>query len=210
MSVYFYVPNLIGYARVILALAGFAVASRDYVMFLWMYSASFLLDAADGYAARLLGQSSKLGAVLDMVTDRCGTAGLCMILAQTYPVYTSTFVSLVFLDIFSHWFRMYSSLSQGSESHKVVLDKTGKQVKQFFLLHLYYNNRIVLGGVCLLNEFFYVFLFWWNHSSIAFFPMLLCAPVFLLKQFLNVVQLVNSCNTVVRLQNDDVVAPKRS
>ena len=34
------------------------------------YSVSCLLDAADGAAARALGQSSKFGAVLDMVTDR--------------------------------------------------------------------------------------------------------------------------------------------
>ena len=29
-----------------------------------------LLDAVDGHAARLLGQSSKFGAMLDMLTDR--------------------------------------------------------------------------------------------------------------------------------------------
>jgi CDP-diacylglycerol--inositol 3-phosphatidyltransferase len=34
------------------------------------YGISCLLDAADGHAARMLGQSSKFGAVLDMVTDR--------------------------------------------------------------------------------------------------------------------------------------------
>ena len=31
---------------------------------------SGLLDAVDGHAARLLGQSSKFGAMLDMLTDR--------------------------------------------------------------------------------------------------------------------------------------------
>ena len=35
------------------------------------YGISCLLDAADGHAARALGQTSKFGAVLDMVTDRC-------------------------------------------------------------------------------------------------------------------------------------------
>ena len=34
------------------------------------YCISCLLDAADGHAARALGQASKFGAVLDMVTDR--------------------------------------------------------------------------------------------------------------------------------------------
>lgn len=35
------------------------------------YGISCLLDAADGHAARALNQTSKFGAVLDMVTDRC-------------------------------------------------------------------------------------------------------------------------------------------
>ncbi len=35
-----------------------------------LYALSCLLDAADGYAARKLGQTSRFGAVLDMVTDR--------------------------------------------------------------------------------------------------------------------------------------------
>src|SRR5882724_7003147 len=36
-----------------------------------LYGISCLLDAVDGPAARALGQTSKFGAVLDMVTDRC-------------------------------------------------------------------------------------------------------------------------------------------
>jgi len=35
-----------------------------------LYAVSCLLDAVDGQAARALGQTSKFGAVLDMVTDR--------------------------------------------------------------------------------------------------------------------------------------------
>lgn len=35
------------------------------------YCVSALLDAVDGVAARALGQTSKFGAILDMVTDRC-------------------------------------------------------------------------------------------------------------------------------------------
>lgn len=34
------------------------------------YAVSALLDAVDGHAARAFGQTSKFGAVLDMVTDR--------------------------------------------------------------------------------------------------------------------------------------------
>jgi hypothetical protein len=39
-------------------------------LFYWL---SYFLDAFDGYAARLLDQGTKFGALLDMVTDRFAT-----------------------------------------------------------------------------------------------------------------------------------------
>ena len=103
VSVYLYVPNLIGYARVILALVGYGMALTDYRYTVGCYLLSQLLDAADGYAARTLGQSSTFGAVLDMVTDRSSTTCLCIVLAHFYPKYILGFASLVTLDMFSHW-----------------------------------------------------------------------------------------------------------
>jgi CDP-diacylglycerol--inositol 3-phosphatidyltransferase len=41
------------------------------------YGVSALLDAFDGYAARALGETSKFGAVLDMVVDRYDTHVSC-------------------------------------------------------------------------------------------------------------------------------------
>ena len=38
-----------------------------------------------GHAARALGQSSRFGAMLDMVTDRMTTMALMMCLCQFYP-----------------------------------------------------------------------------------------------------------------------------
>ena len=52
---------------------------------------------------RMLNQTSTLGAVLDMVTDRLATTGLFMLLAMQYPDWYMLCISLVFLDIFSHW-----------------------------------------------------------------------------------------------------------
>jgi CDP-diacylglycerol--inositol 3-phosphatidyltransferase len=60
-TVLLYVPNLIGYARVVLMLASFFFAFDRPLVFLGLYWMSFLLDAADGHAARLLNQSSKVG-----------------------------------------------------------------------------------------------------------------------------------------------------
>merc|ERR1711916_318952 len=53
--VFLYVPNLIGYARIVGMLASFCFAFDRPWLFLGCYWLSFMLDAADGYAARLLG-----------------------------------------------------------------------------------------------------------------------------------------------------------
>jgi len=47
-----------------------------------LYGISCLLDAVDGQAARALGQTSKFGAVLDMVTDRCATVPIHTVLTS--------------------------------------------------------------------------------------------------------------------------------
>jgi CDP-diacylglycerol--inositol 3-phosphatidyltransferase len=62
---------LIGYSRVVFA--AFALYYMPYhpKACTLLYGVSCLLDAVDGMAARALNQTSKFGAVLDMVTDRC-------------------------------------------------------------------------------------------------------------------------------------------
>jgi CDP-diacylglycerol--inositol 3-phosphatidyltransferase len=68
--VFLYIPNLIGYLRIILALLSLALLPTSPQRAIFLYFTSCLLDAADGYAARYFGQSSGFGGVLDMVTDR--------------------------------------------------------------------------------------------------------------------------------------------
>lgn len=63
--------NPLGYTRVILAGLSMHYMSTHPKFCTALYSISALLDAVDGQAARALGQTSKFGAVLDMVTDRC-------------------------------------------------------------------------------------------------------------------------------------------
>eukprot|EP00887_Chlorella_sp_A99_P002910 scaffold6.g2910.t1 len=75
-NVFLYVPNLIGYARIACAFYAFAVALRSPGQTALFYFLSFVCDELDGRFARLLGQTSKLGAVLDMVTDRLATTCL--------------------------------------------------------------------------------------------------------------------------------------
>lgn len=71
-NVFLFVPNLIGYARIVLMLVAFYYMTNEntYQFTVVCYLLSQLLDAFDGHAARLLGQCSRLGAMLDMLTDR--------------------------------------------------------------------------------------------------------------------------------------------
>eukprot|EP00879_Flechtneria_rotunda_P007575 GHRR01007946.1.p1 GENE.GHRR01007946.1~~GHRR01007946.1.p1 ORF type:complete len:173 (-),score=43.28 GHRR01007946.1:166-684(-) len=50
---------------------------------------------------------------------RVATTGLLALLCSTYPQYHIIFILLIALDIFSHWFQMYSTLLAGSSTHKV-------------------------------------------------------------------------------------------
>lgn len=80
-----------------------------------------MCDELDGRFARMLNQCSTLGSVLDMVTDRVATSCLLAVLCVLYPRLLLPLLALLMLDIFSHWFQMYSTLAMGSASHKVRL-----------------------------------------------------------------------------------------
>lgn len=119
----------------------------------FLYGISCLLDAVDGVAARRLGQSTKFGAVLDMVTDRCTTACLLCYLTGTYPRAALLFQGLITLDFSSHYIHMYSSLLTGAASHKTVTQSASK------LLWYYYNDSRTLFFFCAGNELFFVCLY---------------------------------------------------
>ena len=51
-------------------------------------------------------KGSALGNVLDMVTDRTGTAGFLMILSHFYPKHLGLWGILLTLDVLSHWFQV--------------------------------------------------------------------------------------------------------
>lgn len=87
-DVFWFIPNLIGYVRILMALAAFVLMSvngNDYwSLAVLLYLSSFVGDLFDGWAARKLDQCSVLGGLLDMVTDRCATLGFLYILAGEY------------------------------------------------------------------------------------------------------------------------------
>eukprot|EP01023_Acetabularia_acetabulum_P066290 TRINITY_DN8936_c0_g1_i10.p1 TRINITY_DN8936_c0_g1~~TRINITY_DN8936_c0_g1_i10.p1 ORF type:complete len:172 (+),score=5.53 TRINITY_DN8936_c0_g1_i10:75-590(+) len=150
-SITIFVPNIIGYIRVICTLASLAVAFKHPLMASLVYFVGFVLDAVDGFVARRLNQTSTMGILLDMTTDRLSTTGLLCVLCMAYPSQYMIFVALIFLDISSHWTQMYSTLLVGKASHKDSED-------QGWLMRLYYNNRVFMGYCCVSCEVVYLML----------------------------------------------------
>ena len=119
-----------GYSRIILAGLALHFMSYHPKYCTLLYCISCLLDAVDGQAARALGQTSKFGAVLDMVTDRCEytsptsylrdeligyfrctTSCLLCYLSSAYPRYALFFQFLISLDFASHYMHMYRQVA---------------------------------------------------------------------------------------------------
>jgi CDP-diacylglycerol--inositol 3-phosphatidyltransferase len=57
-NVFLFVPNLIGYSRIILAFISLYFLPTDPIVAMGFYGVSCLLDALDGYCARALNQSN--------------------------------------------------------------------------------------------------------------------------------------------------------
>jgi len=168
-NIFLFWPNLIGYSRILLAFASLYYMPLHPRTCSGLYSVSCLLDALDGYAARYFEQSTRFGAVLDMVTDRCTTACLLVFLSSAWPRWAILFQGLISLDLASHYVHMYATLSMGGsdQSHKQV-DKT-----RSWILNLYYTNKTVLFICCALNELFFIALYLLSFSSPYLSPSLL-------------------------------------
>lgn len=127
-----------GYVRIFLAIGSLYYMPLHPRTCTLLYSISCLLDALDGYAARYYEQSTRFGAVLDMVTDRCTTSCLLVFLSSAFPRWAIIFQGLISLDFASHYIHMYTTLVMGGaeQSHKDI-DKN-----RSWILSLYYTNRV--------------------------------------------------------------------
>jgi len=214
ISVFLFVPNIIGYFRIIFAMASFYDIYNSYWTFYIFYSLSAVLDMADGYAARRFKQESQFGAVLDMITDRASTSCLIVVLAQFYPKYSLFFLFLIALDLMSHFAHIYSSLSRGSVHKKTRPD-------QAWLIQVYYNNRPFLAFLCGGNEGFFIMLYMMHFvqgPSIILGPLgeltlvwaltfILFMPIMTFKQVMNLIQLKQAAVDLVEL--DEIARDKK-
>uniref|UniRef100_A0A8C6T5I7 CDP-diacylglycerol--inositol 3-phosphatidyltransferase n=1 Tax=Neogobius melanostomus TaxID=47308 RepID=A0A8C6T5I7_9GOBI len=191
------------YARVVLALISFFLIA--------------LLDAFDGHAARALNQSTKFGAMMDMLTDRCATMCLLVNLSLLYPAYTFLFQVSMCLDISSHWLHLHSSTIKGSVSHKSI-DLSGNPI-----LRVYYTSKgtftPVLFVMCAGNELFFCLLYLLHHieepavcvsvTGWLYALLLVCALISLAKAAISVVHLVTASQNMAALDTAERQSAKK-
>ncbi|XP_066578106.1 CDP-diacylglycerol--inositol 3-phosphatidyltransferase [Amia ocellicauda] len=196
-NIFLFVPNLIGYVRIVLALLALYFMPSNPVPAVCSYLLSTFLDSLDGHAARALNQGTQFGAMLDMLTDRCVTMCLLVNLSMLYPQYAFLFQLSMSLDIASHWLHLHSSTMKGSASHKAI-DLSGNPI-----LRIYYTSRTTLFVMCSGNELFYCLLYLLHfieepHVSLLWL-LYISAPICLLKTGISVVHLVTASRNLAAL-----------
>ncbi|XP_012941283.1 CDP-diacylglycerol--inositol 3-phosphatidyltransferase [Aplysia californica] len=206
-NIYFFVPNIIDYFRVVFAFVSFYYMPFDHVRASLFYLLSGFLDAFDGHFARLLNQSSKLGAMLDQLIDRITTMCLCATLCHLYPSYMLFFQFAMALDIFSHWMHCQGSAVSGQTSHKTI------DLAKNPILYHYYHSKVVLFTMCAANELFFCMLYLMYFTTGPIVPVLgvglwklvavLTGPLACLKGVVSVVQLLAACENYAIMDRDD-------
>ncbi|XP_015916485.1 CDP-diacylglycerol--inositol 3-phosphatidyltransferase [Parasteatoda tepidariorum] len=211
-NIFLFVPNLIGYARILLAIISFYYMPTNYLKATFCYLLSGFLDAIDGYAARWLNQGTKFGAMLDQLTDRCATMCLLVVLSCFYPKWMILFQLSMAIDIAGHWIHLHGSMMQGKTSHKFI-DPSSNPI-----IHLYYTSRPVLFFMCAGNELFYSMLYLVYFTSgptvlgIGLFKLLvyLTTPIAIVKTLITLLQMyVASVNISIIDVNDRAIESKK-
>ncbi|KAG0437081.1 CDP-diacylglycerol--inositol 3-phosphatidyltransferase [Dictyocoela muelleri] len=202
--------NIVCYIRLFLIL--FSV-TREGLHYLIVHICASLLDAFDGYVARKYNQTSILGACLDMIIDRMSTVIICSKIIRDrgiqiqrqgksqenmnfrkFLTYTpnATIRGLIFclvLDLLAHFMYFIASM---------LNNKSHKDPKNYFL-KIYYK-KWVLTSLVMMNEIFYVSMYGTRIGRIFDFGIYLSLPFFHLKNFVNILQFVESLDILSDLK----------
>nr|XP_002121442.1 CDP-diacylglycerol--inositol 3-phosphatidyltransferase [Ciona intestinalis] len=199
-----FIPNLIGYVRIVLAIASAYYMPFDYVTASLCYVISVGLDAIDGYAARVFNQGTKFGAMLDQLTDRASTATLVMTLSYFYPKYMFLFQMSLVIDIICHWLHLHVSIMKGSSHKSMGLDSNP-------IMKVYYTSRPVLFFMCAGNELFYsmLYLLYFTEGPIvlgvSLFRVCLFVsfPIMAVKTLISIIHLMDASIRLCAIDADD-------
>ncbi|KAI5171419.1 CDP-diacylglycerol--inositol 3-phosphatidyltransferase [Nematocida sp. LUAm3] len=185
-SSFLFVPNIIGYVRAVLLLLSLMAPKG---IFVFLYCLSYILDAADGYTARMFKQESQLGYIFDMALDRASSTILFSNISRYYPWLFPLCSFLIILDLISHMFAVASGFINKSSHKAQTQEPTEHPIVRYCnsILSIYYS-RYILFFICLFNEMFVLNILSY-HSKMFGISLL---PFFLFKQLTNILQLARS------------------
>jgi len=143
-----YIPNLLGYARIILAFVGLHLSDTQpgAAVLTWIFSAT--LDLFDGILARKLDQCSSLGVLIDIAADNILRTTVWVAVADqsSYGVLVSIIISL-------EWTTMICTQLHATQSRTHW--KTQRENDPWLLKQIFANNfRGPLGCSVIYGLFF--------------------------------------------------------
>lgn len=197
MSVVWYVPNLVGYFRILFTIIAVFLLFHDPAIAIFLGFISQILDAADGTLARHFGQCSALGIILDYTVDRMFVGCWMIVLTVLYPHLWFLFMFVLSFDLVSHLFHMFASMQQGKNSHKEQDEQQGP------LLKLYYSNRIFMFVICLLHDLWILamVLYYFYPSLGALVGIIVCVPFVIFKAYIHLIQLISASRSLIHLHS---------
>ncbi|CAM9653942.1 unnamed protein product [Ascophyllum nodosum] len=150
-----------------------------------------------------------------MVTDRCSTAGLLMVLARLYggtPAFL--FLVLMFTDLFSHWMHVQSTAGRPHKAADTLADRN-------IITRLFYGCYPFFAYCCVGTELFYVGLYllifvpeaaWGLGRGVTITLHAACyyvgLPACLCKQAVNVAQLWSASISLASVESEGVAPPE--
>ena len=153
-KIFLYVPNIVGYVRLLLLLASTQYEGYNFVA---LFIISATLDFVDGYTARLFDQATLFGSCFDMMIDRLSTVVIMYRIIAAEPKYTVILTQLFMIDFISHFLHFNVSLIT-KKHHK---DMTSR------LLRFYYNKS-VLFAICSLEQICFCLLYLFGFCFAVF------------------------------------------
>lgn len=148
VPVAFYIPNLLGYARILLSFVGLHFSSTNPTLAagIWIFSAS--LDLIDGILARALNQTSSLGILLDIIADNILRTSLWIAASAADPFCRLVGCMIVSLE----WITMISTQLHASQSG--IHWKASREQDPWLIKKIFANNfRTPIGIWCIYGLF---------------------------------------------------------
>mmetsp|Transcript_50091 Transcript_50091/g.122279 ORF Transcript_50091/g.122279 Transcript_50091/m.122279 type:complete len:233 (-) Transcript_50091:117-815(-) len=124
-----YVPNLIGYFRILLVWLAWSSAVPAHFVGLVIFSS--MLDLVDGPIARWLGQESYMGMLLDVIADNLCRTALWLKAGEAQPSIDNIAHNIIILE-WSTFFATQYIVTLGAEHWKHRRERDPWLVRKFF------------------------------------------------------------------------------